>query len=256
MRAVRARLLLPMLTFVAGFLLAGPFAQAFDVPALTEPVQDMAGVLSAEQKQRLANVIRDAQARGYAQVQVLTVPTLDGEPIENATLKVVEAWKLGTEKKDNGVLFLIAAKDRKMRIEVGQGLEGDLPDVIAKRILSDSVAPFFREQKMGQGILVGVDQILTATDPVYRESSGATPPRDRKARGKGGLFDNLSSVFFLVFIIIGTILRSGFGGRRSRMWGAGAYGAGLGGLGRGGGSGGGWGGGGGGFSGGGASSDW
>lgn len=240
--------------------LAAAAQTGFKVPALREPVQDMAGVLNGRTKAELEALIRDAHAAGKIQLQILIVPTLDGEPVEQAALKVAEAWKLGTAKGDQGALFLVAVKDRKMRIEVGQGLEGDIPDVIAKRILADRVAPYFRAGDYGGGVREGTLRILAAAgvDFAGGEAAGALPPDDGRMSEQTAQYVHLAIFLFILFISLI--------GRRRRRGGLapflGGYYLGSGGFGRGGGSGwgggssGGWSGGGGGFSGGGASSDW
>lgn len=250
------------LVFKAGLIIALLFAAVlaeaqFSVPALREPVQDMAGVLDARTKSELERMIRDANAAGKIQLNILIVPTLDGEPVEQAALKVVDAWKLGTAKGDQGALFLIAVNDRKMRIEVGQGLEGDLPDVTAKRILSDRVAPYFRARDYAGGIREGTIRILAAAGALEAPADSAAADE----RMSDGVAQYVHIGIFL-FVILMSLLGRLTGGRRRRSGLApflGGYYLGSGGSsgGWGGGSGGGgWSGGGGGFSGGGASSDW
>ena len=235
-------------------LLVGLSASAFQVPSLTGPVVDQAGVLNGETVRKLSSLLQRTNQRGTVQLQVLTLSSLQGDVIENASIKVVEAWKLGTAKGDNGVLFLIAPGEKKMRIEVGQGLEGDLPDVIAKRIISDVVAPYFREGLYNEGITAGVIEILRHTDAqAIGEQAPPPPAREKK---KSGLFWFILIIFLLLLKQIlfgGGGGGRGFGGRRGP---GGFYGGGFGGGGFGGSSGGGWSGGGGGFSGGGASGSW
>ncbi|MBX3017875.1 MAG: TPM domain-containing protein [Bdellovibrionaceae bacterium] len=250
------------LVFKAGLLVALLFAAViaeaqFTVPPLREPVQDMAGVLDAGTKSELEALIRNAHAAGKIQLQILIVPTLGGEPVEQAALKVVDAWKLGTAKGDQGALFLVAINDRKMRIEVGQGLEGDLPDVTAKRILADRVAPFFRSGNYAGGIREGTLRILAAAGDEFVEAA----PTDE------GMSDQVAQYIHLMILVV-IILLSFLGrGRRRRgglapflggyyLGSGGGWSGGGGGSSWGGGSGGGWSGGGGGFSGGGASGDW
>ena len=108
---------------------------AFDVPRLTGPVVDRAGMLSAAAEGQIANALRRLhQQPDGAQIAVLTVPNLGDETIEQASIQVVDAWQLGSEAKDKGILLMIAQAERRIRIEVGQGLEGDLPDAYAKRM--------------------------------------------------------------------------------------------------------------------------
>lgn len=226
-------------------------AQAqFQVPSLTGPVIDEAGYLTRSDRQALMQLLYDFNRRGKAQLQVLVVQSLQGTPIEQASIQITDQWKLGDAKKDNGVLFLVSAQDRQMRIEVGQGLEGAIPDVIAKRIISDQVIPLFRSKRFSDGIVLGAHEILRLADKEFADENIA--PEE----SKGGALP-IGAVIFLILIISVLGRFGGGGGRRLRGggWGGGYYGGGGGGWSSGGG-GGGWSGGGGGFSGGGASGSW
>lgn len=157
-------------------------AFAFDIPPLSGPVMDQAGVLSASDKAELESMIRSVYQEGKGpQINILTIPSLKGSSIEEFGNQVFTSWKLGDEKRDDGVLFLIAPKDRKMRIEVGQGLEGALPDVYAKSILS-SLRGEFKREAYGDGIKKGLSQIITIVSkeravqmPVGAEAPVLTP---------------------------------------------------------------------------------
>jgi len=145
--------------FLTAFLALTSSVSAFEVPALTGPVMDQAGLLQANTLQSLSEDIYQFKLKTGVQIQVLTVKTLNDEPIENVTIQIFDKWKLGDEKKDTGILFLVAAADKKMRIEVGQGLEGSIPDVIAKRIIVEVVRPFFQRGQFDVGIQAGVASI-------------------------------------------------------------------------------------------------
>lgn len=225
----------------------------FKVPTLTSPVMDQVGLLHRSQEKELVSLIYDFNRQGKAQFQVLIVPTLEGEPIEQASIRIVDQWKLGDEKSDNGALLLIAVNDRKIRIEVGQGLEGVIPDVYAHRIISDVMAPLFRAKQYGDGVVVAVHEMMRLVDPEFVQAKGISEDYDNIAKGskKDAIFIFILIVFFLVFRLLSFFSPGGrsFGHRRgSGPW--------IGGGGFGGGSGGSWSGGGGGFSGGGASGDW
>lgn len=203
----------------------------------------------------LEKLLRQIQNAGLAQIQVLTVPSLQGETIEQASIQIVDKWKLGTEKGDNGVLILVAKDERKIRIEVGQGLEGVIPDITAKRIVSDLMVPFFRQGQFSQGIYAGTLAVIQAVDPTVADEKGQYTEvvPDKKSQR----FNLLINILVLVVMIF--IAFIGRGGRSRRLRGGGFYGGfGGGGFGGGGfgGGGGGWSGGGGGFSGGGASGGW
>jgi len=229
-------------------------ATSFHVPALTGPVVDDAGILEPRTKLAIEQALRALKEQGGSQINVLTVSSLGGLPIEQASIAVTDQWKLGVHKLDNGVLFLIAPTDKKLRIEVGQGLEGSLTDVDSKRIIEESVLPLFRTGDFSSGVLVGVYQIAHKTDP----NIDLTP----YLQGQVHRHRNATGDSHRLWVIIAVVLIFFFlsrGGRGSPFffggWGGG--GGGFGGLGGGGGGGGGsWGGGGGGFSGGGASGGW
>jgi uncharacterized protein len=225
------------------------------VPALTGPVVDQAGVLSRSDRDRLERLARAARAEHGEtgpQLQYLIVRTLDGEPIESFTIRVAEAWKLGSADRDDGVLVAVASEDRRVRIEVGGGLEGGLTDAQSSRIVRNTIVPAFREGRFGPGLHEAGVQILAALGSL--PEGVARPPPTRPAV-------RFPMVGFLVLLVASSILRGflGFGRRRRRhlWWGGGPFigggwGGGSGGLG----GGGGWSGGGGGFSGGGASGRW
>ena len=241
------RLYVLLLALVAGVALP---LWAFDVPRLTGPVVDRAGMLSSAAEQQIADALRRLQQQpGGMQIAVLTVPDLGGETIEQASIQVAEAWQLGNEATDKGVLLMVAKAERRIRIEVGQGLEGDLPDAHAKRIIDEAMTPLFRSGNVDQGILVGVYQIAQRVHPDLDVAPlfQGSPQRDwqtahRSGRGIGALL----TILFLLLLL--------FGGRGM---GGGLLGGSRGGYGGGGfGGGGGFSGGGGGFSGGGASGGW
>lgn len=131
-------------------------AWAFKVPSLTGPVIDEAGMLSNSARQQIEQSLYQFKQSGGAQIQVYIAKSLQDESLESVTIQIFDQWKLGDEKKDNGILFFIAAEERRMRIEVGQGLEGDIPDVIAKRIIADIVTPFFKRGEYDFGVAQGV----------------------------------------------------------------------------------------------------
>lgn len=242
------------------FLLALPLilalnvsALAFDVPALEGPVMDKAGLLSREVERELSEELLRFQSQGGAQIQILTLDTIGDTPIEQATLKIVEAWQLGRGKADDGLLFLISKAEKKMRIEVGQGLEGVIPDVVAYRLIDQVARPYFKGGDFDSGVVALVTALLQQIKPEYE---GKLKPAGAQWRPtKNSL---VVIIFFLIILI--NIFRgaSGFSGRRSGLggFGVGGLGGGFGGRGGFGGGGGGWSGGGGGFSGGGASGGW
>ena len=137
--------------FVFVFLFTLP-AQALEVPALRARVTDLAGLLDSGAQATLEAKLKAHEQATTQQFALLIVPSLEGDPIEDYSIRVVEAWKLGSEKEDNGLLMLIVPGDRKMRIEVGHGLEGAIPDAIASRVIRNVLTPAFRSQNFAGGI--------------------------------------------------------------------------------------------------------
>ena len=153
------------------------------------------------------------------------VPTTRSEPIEGYSLRVAEAWKIGRKGQDNGALFVVAKDDRKMRIEVGYGLEGVLTDVTSRRIIAENVAPLFRQNKFGAGIDAGVDRIIAVV------GSGAPLPAQQRAtparRTQGFDFETLLILLFVGVPVLGGILSRIFGRMLGSTVGAGVVGAGA-----------------------------
>lgn len=244
------------------FFFTTAYAQPTPVPLLTEPVMDHANILSARAEKELNHVLYSLRQQGGSQMAILTIPRLEQDTIESFAIRVVEKWQLGTRQKDNGILFVISHEDRKMRIEVGRGLEGALPDVHASRIIRNQIAPFFQQEDYDRGVAVGVAAILAFTDPDFTPEGLANVRAQRGSRSAGDralIFWFVILPLFVVFTIIGRMQGSmrGYGSRRGYWGGIGPTGSGGFGSRRGGGfGGGGFGGGGGGFSGGGASGGW
>ena len=254
--------LLKILSITVVFhLLSGlvSFALALDVPPLRGRVNDYAGVMSQDQVQSLESQLAQFEQETGHQVAVLTIPTLDGEDIEGFSIRVAENWKIGKKGFDNGVILVVAVKDRRLRLEVGYGLEGVLPDAIAKQITSEFIVPRFRSQDYAGGIIAGIDAVLKV---IKKEP---LPESARKTGGKQG--SELSS-FAMLAITLGLFGLMAFATANRRrnqvwatrgrhyppvIWGGGGHGGG--GF-SGGGGGGGFSGGGGSFGGGGASDSW
>lgn len=244
--------------FAVLLLLFSVIARAdFQVPALTGPVVDDASILSPQTARGLSRGLRALHERGGSQITVLTVPSLEGISIEEAGIRTLDKWKLGGEKTDNGVILLIAPKERKLRIEVGQGLEGQLTDADSKRIIAEEITPLFKSGDYNSGVLVGVFKIVSKTDPDFDIRPYLQGHAEREMPQREGLprlWVFLGLLFLLFFLgrgggfgsglLLGSILSSGRSGASD--WGGGW----------GGGGGGGWSGGGGSGSGGGASGDW
>ncbi|MBK7469480.1 MAG: TPM domain-containing protein [Betaproteobacteria bacterium] len=162
-----------------GVFLPG-LAHAADVPYLSGRVVDNAEILSAAAREQVEQAIKAHEGTSTDQIAVLTVPSLEGESVEQFATKVFETWKLGQKDKDNGVLVLISPKDRRLRIEVGYGLEGKLPDVAASRIIRNVITPRFKENNYDRGVVDGVEAIVAQL-----EGRGSVPADGESAAQQG-----------------------------------------------------------------------
>jgi uncharacterized protein len=248
-------------------------AAARDVPALAGRVNDQAHLLSSREASDLEQRLAEYENSTGHQFALLTIDSLDGDALESFSIRVVESWKLGKKRKDDGLLLLVVKNDRKVRIEVGYGLEGTLTDALTSRVVRNILAPAFKQGSYAAGIDRAFAALMAAAD------EGAAPGAEGQSQGQGrpasGIWKLIGTALtflpFVVFLLV-VLVASRFGGGRggrfggyrggyysSGGWGAGGFGGwGGGGGGFGGGSrgGGGFSGGGGGFGGGGASGSW
>ena len=193
----------------ASLLLGAPLAasaQALQpIPPLQSRVTDLTGTLTTDERSALEAKLAEFEARKGAQIAVLLVPTTQPEEIEQYSIRVVEAWKLGREKPDDGALLLVATEDRTLRIEVGRGLEGALTDLVSNRIIDETITPRFREGDFGGGISAGVDRMISVVD------GEPLPEPEKHWSGEGrGLGDMLPLLFGLIFFG-SVVLRAIFG---------------------------------------------
>jgi uncharacterized protein len=158
-------------------------ASALDVPPLRGHVNDTAGMLSTEAAQRLEVALTEFEQTDSTQIVVLTIPTLAGENLEEYSIKVAEAWRIGQKGLDNGAILLLAQQERKVRIEVGRGLEGKLTDLMSGRIIRDIITPRLRAGDIDGGIQAGVSAIMEVVRGEYQatardltQSRGSAPP--------------------------------------------------------------------------------
>ncbi len=158
------RVLLPAILLLAAGVVSG---HATEVPYLGGRVNDNAGLLTSETSAALEAMLKAHEDSTSNQVVVLTVNTLEGEEIEPFAIRVAETWKLGQKGKDNGVLLLVSKNERKVRIEVGRGLEGSLTDLTCGRIIRHEIIPRFKEGDYDGGIRAGVSSILAAIAGEY-----------------------------------------------------------------------------------------
>jgi uncharacterized protein len=138
-------------------------SHALDVPKIQGYVNDYAGMISPRAKAELEKELSSFEQTDSTQIVILTVPSLEGDAIEDFGIKVAEAWKIGQKGKDNGVIFIVSKQDRKLRIEVGRGLEGKLTDLMAGRIIDLVVKPRFKRGDFDGGVIAGVSALIDAT---------------------------------------------------------------------------------------------
>ncbi|WP_296755366.1 YgcG family protein [Thiobacillus sp.] len=251
------------------------------VPDLSRRVTDLTGTLDAGQVTALENRLAAFEAQKGSQIAVLVVPTTQPEDIAQFGIRVAEQWKIGREKIDDGVILIVAKDDRKLRLEVGYGLEGAIPDAIAKRVIAETITPYFKAGDYYGGIDAGVQQLmrLIEGEPLPAPSASKKDADDspfimlivggivagwllsmlmsRPAAGGiaalgsgvvGAMLLGLTPALLFIAVFVFAGVATGF--RHGGGWSSG------GGGGFGGGGGGSWGGGGGGFGGGGASGSW
>ena len=242
----------------ACFLIALPMvalAGDFVIPELRSPIIDTADFVQGSTRSRLENALQNIHTTSGLQIAALIIPSLSGMTIEDASIRVTDAWKLGSKEQDKGVLLLIAVAEKQIRIEVGQGLEGEIPDALAKRIIEERVTPLMRGGDRDGALTVALYSIAQAAfpDKDMRAYFEETPlPNSTHQQGRPLSATELIFLGLLLFLLLFTrmgrnilffaLMVSGRGGQ-----------GGFGGRGK---SSGGYGGGGGGFSGGGASGGW
>jgi uncharacterized protein len=192
------------LTLAASFALAQTLVP---VPALTARVTDLTGTLDASEKQALEQRLAALEQEKGSQIAVLIVPTTRPEAIEQYSIRVVDQWKLGRQGVDDGVLLLVAKNDRNMRIEVGRGLEGAIPDAFAKRIIAEQITPAFRDGRFAAGIDAGVGALIGL---IKGEPLPAVAPARSAESGPADVGDLLVTTVFISFFLA-PVLRSIFG---------------------------------------------
>ena len=193
------------------------------IPPLKSRVTDLTNTLGPGPTQALEAKLAAWEQRTGNQLVVLMVPTTKPEPIEAYSIRVAEAWKIGRKGQDNGALLLVAKDDRKLRIEVGYGFEGSLTDATSRRIIAETIAPLFRQDRYAQGIEAGADQIIAVVD---KGEPLAARPAAKPAKGFGGgiSFEMLLIFVFVVVPVLGGLLRRIFGKPLGSTVGAGIVG--------------------------------
>ena len=188
---------------------------AFVYPDTTHDyVNDYASIIDSETRQRLTQTLQNFEASTSNQVVVVTIPQLEQGDIEGEAVSLFKKWNIGQKGKDNGILFLIAVTDRKMRIEVGYGLEGALPDSVAKSII-DEQTPLFKAGEYSKGIENGVMRIMQATKGEYVQDK-------KRETGRSGMAQNIKYAMTIIFAL-GAVLLSYFAQSKS-WWQGGVFG--------------------------------
>jgi uncharacterized protein len=198
---------------VLALLLCWAFAAFADVavPPLTGRVVDQTGTLSAADIAALTQTLSGLELRKGSQVAVLIVPTTEPETIEQYSIRVAEAWKIGRKKIDDGALLVVAKNDRKLRIEVGYGLEGALTDVTSRRIIDEIITPKFKNGDFAGGVSAGVDRIIGVIDG---EPLPPPPPRPQQHRDNSDFLEFLNPFnpfTIIIVLVLGGVFRSVLG---------------------------------------------
>ncbi len=189
---------------LALLLAAVPAGALVAVPPLNARVTDLTGTLSGAAVARIEAKLADLEANKGSQIAVLIVPSTQPEEIEQFGIRVGDAWKLGRKGVDDGAILIVAKNDRRVRVEVGTGLEGALPDAIANRIVDEIIAPHFKQGDFDGGIEAGVDKMIAVVN------GEPLPEPDRKWEHHGGL-GNMLPLLLVVVVVAGGVLRALFG---------------------------------------------
>jgi uncharacterized protein len=208
-----------LISLLSKLFLVGVAAAAVAIPSLEHRVTDLTNTLNQAQTNALEQTLAEFETRKGAQIAVLIVPSTQPETIEQYAVRVEEQWKLGRKGVDDSVLLVVALQDRKIRLEVGYGLEGVLPDAAAKRIIEDDLTPRFRKGDFYGGIRAGLDRVMRTV-----EGEALPPPAARATPAQRHGIEEWVAPLFFFFIIGGGILKSLFG----RFFGGGLIGAALG----------------------------
>jgi uncharacterized protein len=206
---------LPRALLAAALLFPPAYAAAeIAVPPLKARVTDLTATLTSDQRAALEQKLAALEARKGSQVAVLLVPTTQPETVEQYAIRVFDQWKLGRKGTDDGVLLLVAKNDRKLRIEVGYGLEGAIPDAIARRVVDEDIVPLFKQGNFYGGISAGTDRVSKLI-----EGESMPPPRRTAAPGSGWSTETLF-IGFIILTMVSQLLHSLLG----RFLGAGVAG--------------------------------
>lgn len=207
------------LLILAGLVAAGSGAAA-EIPPPAGPITDRAGVLGQDARQRLARILDEVRERTGVEIAVLVVPSTAPDSIEDYAIAVFDRWKIGQQGKDNGLLFLVAVQDRRMRITTGYGLEAILPDGKVGEIRDRAIIPLFRAGRYADGIVRGTETLAAAIlSPQAATTGPAAQTRPRPRAGRvGGRWTGVLLAVFVLLILFSVALsaadrRAALGGR-------------------------------------------
>jgi uncharacterized protein len=202
-RPISINAFLTFIIYCALFLFPSSIVHALDVPKLQGYVNDYGGMISPPAKEKLENELRALEQTDSNQIVILTIPSLEGEALEDFSIKVAEAWKIGQKNKDNGVILLVAKQERKIRVEVGRGLEGRLTDLMSGRIIDLVIKPRFKRGDFDGGFVAGISALIDATRGEFKAEGNR----------RGQRHDSLSSIFSMllfsgfIMLLLGSVSR-------------------------------------------------
>ncbi len=202
-RSSYTKRLLTSLLIIFCILLLTSVSYALEVPKLEGYVNDYADMISPQARAELENELRSFEQTDSTQIVILTIPSLEGDPIEDFGIKAADAWKIGQKGKDNGAIFIVAKQDRKMRIEVGRGLEGKLTDLMSGRIIDLVVKPRFKRGDYDGGFIAGVSAIIDTTRGEFKADGN----HGRQKGDKTSRFMSLLIFAAFAMLILGSISR-------------------------------------------------
>lgn len=170
------------------------------IPELRGFVNDYADLINSRTESLITSKLKELEGSDSTQIFILTVPSLEGYDIESYSIKVAEKWKPGQNKLDNGVLFIVSKNDRRMRIEVGYGLEGVLTDLLAGRVINNIASVYFRDGKYDEGFIAVTDALIDIVRGEYQSNPKLMSDRNEQIPDEGKLFGLMIALFFMIRI--------------------------------------------------------
>ncbi len=177
-------------------LICASCAFGLDVPALKGRVNDYGNILSSSTERQIEAVLGELESMDSTQIVVLTITSLEGDSLEGFSIRVADQWKIGQKNKDNGAILLISKNDRKVRIEVGYGLEGSLTDLISGRIIRNIIIPCFKRGDFDSGVSSGVQAVIQAVRGEFKADAEPVRVSPRSHSGP-----NLFAILFIIFLV-------------------------------------------------------